>query len=766
MATEYGEILSMSNKYTARAYCPAGRTNFIITFRHPLKMDRGKPGRKVAKGLGTDNAEVAAKLEEQLNELLSRTELHSLAKRAEASRTFDDQVVSLFYEDLDPTPLNHRRLREELMSLPNRFDGYERTLLLGITGAGKTTLLRRLIGCESERERFPSTSVNRTTTCDIEVITDDADEYSAVVTFLSRHQTQQEVIESLSAAVLKAIENAPDSEVAKEFLEQSDQRFRLKYLLGAAPAESDDGDGFDVFSLDTPSAPEARGDATGSTLVAEVVQKLRKIAEDARTEVEAVLGSITDLNGDERDYALDEMQQIAEQTDDFLDLTSELMTEIASRFTEVDEGTYTKDSTAWPGAWSLTMAAKDRAAFLQVIRWFSGTAKDQWGRLLTPLVTGIRVRGPFRPFWSPMSEEYRHVFIDTEGLLHAKTTTEVPSELTSLFKDVDTVLLVESAKNALHSPAAGKVFEAISSTGYTNKFALLFSHMDMVSGENITTPASKKEHVFGGARNVLDNQVARNISRDAARALGAHLESNTFYFAYMDPARYPAADKAKIDTFESRLGQDLHKLTKHLTTRSQPVLPPIRPQYSFESLGLAVREASVQFQEIWEARLGYRRVESVTAAPWQSVKAMSRRYAEGWFDGYWLRPIDTLLSVTRNVLTRFLEAPLQWEGKRATDEEHAAVIDRLKQLVNERLTEISRRRLWQTPNPEWQHAYGLSGNGSTFVRRQKVRDIFQHHVPVPEAVSDRWAQEWVDEVKGVLVHAIRAIEEEQSAVTK
>jgi hypothetical protein len=69
---------------------------------------------------------------------------------------------------------------------------------------------------------------------------------------------------------------------------------------------------------------------------------------------------------------------------------------------------------------------------------FAGTSKEDWGSLLTPLVTGVCVRGPFRPFWVPNEEKYRHVYIDTEGLLHAKTTTDVPSELTSRFKDVDT----------------------------------------------------------------------------------------------------------------------------------------------------------------------------------------------------------------------------------------------------------------------------------------------------------------------------------------
>lgn len=456
------------------------------------------------------------------------------------------------------------------------------------------------------------------------------------------------------------------------------------------------------------------------------------------------------------------MQQVAEQSDAFLDLVGEVMEEIGERFAAVSVGTFAKSPTGWPDAWTITLPAARRGEFLDAVRWFSGTSKESWGRLLTPLVTGIRVQGPFRPAWVPEGADYRHVFVDTEGLLHAKTTTEVPSELTSLFKDVDTILLVESALNALHSPSAGKVFEAVASTGYTSKFALLFTHMDMVTGDNLTTAAYKREHVFGGARNVLDNQVARNVSRDAARLLAEHLASNTFYFAYLDPNRYPAANKPQVERFEAHLGRDLWRLCQHLGARTAPrALEPALPAYSFESLGLAVREASLSFQEVWEARLGYRRLENVSTAPWQSVKAMSRRYAEGWFDGYWLRPIDTLLSITRNVLTRFLETPLRWDGTPVTDEQKAAIVDRLKQVVNETLTDLSKTRLWRMPQPDWQRAYGLSGSGSTYVRRQRVRDIFQHQVPVPESVSDRWAQQWVDEIKRVLNQAIDTVRAEQ-----
>jgi hypothetical protein len=144
---------------------------------------------------------------------------------------------------------------------------------------------------------------------------------------------------------------------------------------------------------------------------------------------------------------------------------------------------------------------------------------------------------------------------------------------------------------------------------------------------------------------------------------------------------------------------------------------------------------------------------------------MTRRYAEGWFyDRYWLRPIDTLLSITRNVLTRFLDSPLKWEGRGVTESEKTGVINRLKQIVNESLTELSQARLWRVPQPHWQRAYGLSGGGSTRVRRQQVRDIFQHHVPIPESVSDPWAQEWIEEVKKVIAQAIEVLRSEHNAM--
>jgi hypothetical protein len=263
---------------------------------------------------------------------------------------------------------------------------------------------------------------------------------------------------------------------------------------------------------------------------------------------------------------------------------------------------------------------------------------------------------------------------------------------------------------------------------------------------------------------LIENEVSRNVSRDAAQQLAVHLERSTFYLGYLDPKKYPESwdDECKA-AFHESLGADLWSMSEHLVERANPQqLRPSVPQYSFESLGLAVREASVAFQEVWEARLGYKRVEGISAAAWQSIKAMSRRHAEGWFDGYWLRPIDTLISLTRNVLTRFLESPLKWlpEQKKITDEQKAAIVDRLKQLVNEELTDLSKRRLWEQPQTRWQGAYEPSGAGSTFLRKQRVHELFVHQVPIPQSISDRDAQAWVEEVKQVLIRALESLQAE------
>jgi len=749
--------------YTAAAKRNPGRKGYVITFRHPLKTEDGKPGKKVFKGLGTDNEVAAKEMEAKMNALLAREDLHSVGSREAATREFGEAIADIFYGDLNPLATSHRVLREQLLPLPPMgFGKAVCTLILGNSGVGKTTLLRRLIGCDAESDRFPATSTNRTTTCEIEIITG-REGFAAAVTFLTRHQTQQEVIEALSNALLKAIEGKPDDAVMKDLLDDTDQRFRLKYTLGGWQLSAAKSSG----SLSFGGVAKRRIENTppeSSPFLKATITAIRQVGAAARLEIEEILGALDTLNEDERSYALDEMQRTAEASEGFQDLVSEIMEEVETRFERLPAGKFRKSPTGWPEAWTLSLLGTKRDEFLKAVRWFCSNTKEEWGELLTPLVTGIRVSGPFRPDWVPVDESYEHVYVDTQGLDHEKPSTELSSETTSMFAKVHNILFVESGKDSLKSHSARKVMEAIAGAGYTTNLTVALTHMDLVEGDDIPTEEDRKEKAFSGLRSLVENEVSRNVSREAARQLATHLESSTFYLGFLDPKKYPSSwdDEDKAD-LEASLGGDLWSMVDHLAQRASPKqLQPSVPRYSFESLGLAVREASVAFREVWDARLGYKRVEGISPAAWQSIKAMARRHAEGWFDGYWLRPVDTLITLTRNVLTRFLECPLGWEPatKRITDEEKVAIIDRLKNLVNEELTGLSRTRLWELPQRQWQGAYEPSGTGSTLLRSQRVHELFTHQVPIPQSISDRNAQQWVEEVKKVLQRSLNSLEAE------
>lgn len=46
------------------------------------------------------------------------------------------------------------------------------------------------------------------------------------------------------------------------------------------------------------------------------------------------------------------------------------------------------------------------------------------------------------------------------------------------------------------------------------------------------------------------------------------------------------------------------------------------------------------------------------------------------------------------------------------------------------------------------------------MRRQRVHELFVHQVPIPQSISDREAQAWVEDVKQVLVRALDSLQGE------
>lgn len=753
---EHREI-AMAHTYTATAKQNPGRQAWLVEFRHPLRLDaNSKPGKKTRKGLGTSDPERAQLLVSQLNDLLANDALWSIGARAEAEKIYEPEVLEIFYGEIEPRSTDARPLRDKLLPLPKQEDGYAKTALIGVPGAGKTTLVRQLIGTHPESERFPSTSVNRTTTFPTEIVLHPG-HYEAVVTFMSEHETRFEVEECASAAIVDAVDGDQDL-VSRTFLEKSDMRFRLKYLLGNLDVAEVEVDPYDddveeedeaASSDDYTNVSEAEAHRNAA-VVHGYVDRIFTIAKKYRSVVEREYGPLDTMSPADRGAALDLIEEQADNSDEFIELVSDVLDELRVKFDlPANVGRFEKTKTGWPKAWTLKANADDRAAFLRVVRYFSGISVKSWGKLLTPLVNGMRVQGPFQPAWA--QEEPRLVLMDTEGLGHKATSSaDLPDQTVALLHEADVILLVDSAKNGMTNYAAGKALESVVNAGLTRKLAVVFTHMDAVKGDNLKGRA-KLDHVFLGLRNVIDNQLTKNVSSEAARYLLDRLEGHTFYVGRIDQAEAKGA------------GPELKRLLGHLMAEQKPLLKPVAfPRYSSAHLILVIQEAARDFRRQWQGLLGIAPDAVFKPRHWQTIKALTRRYAENWGENFELRPSANLRAALETAVSRFLENPISWSGD-PTPEQKRDAIERLKTAVTMRLPDLTRKRLREQPQPSWYDAWVPRGTGSTTTRRIRIEGIYERWVPIPDARGDESVVEFMEEVERLVNAALEEFEAEVRA---
>ena len=152
--------------------------------------------------------------------------------------------------------------------------------------------------------------------------------------------------------------------------------------------------------------------------------------------------------------------------------------------------------------------------------------------LLTPLVNGVRVAGPF---FSGSNGRRPLVLCDTVGFGHyANTASDLHEAYTELCDRVDCILVVESAKTSFSSNSLHQVLEATVTTGHGKKLAVAFTHMDALKGDDVQGDADLQEKALLGLRGAIDQHVAKKLAREAARQLMAHVKDNLFYFTCLN----------------------------------------------------------------------------------------------------------------------------------------------------------------------------------------------------------------------------------------
>lgn len=748
-------------RYSASLSQTQGRSGYSIIFRHPIRRDAvtGKRGVRVRRGLGTRDETEAERLRDELNALLGDQTYHDPAARAEAERRFDSRVVDIFFDKMVPEDTDFAALREAVIALPESGpDGYRRALFLGTTGAGKTTLVRQLIGTDPVKERFPSTSTAKTTIHDTEIVLAEGD-WRAVVTFASSDEVREYLNECISGAVLAAAKGADDAEVLRRLLNHVSQRFRFSYVLGNGPATAlriadfdDDEDESeseaDPFSVDEGDVIDV---ANTAELLGRTVEKLRELARRIGDSLRAEL----DVRGepDERvaeELFEEELDNLLRDGEEFHQVADVLMEEIEKRFDLLPPGKVQKTRQGWPLAWNGHWPVEKRAEFLRAISRFSSNYAPLFGRLLTPLVNGVRVAGPFTPAWNA-GEVPKLVLLDGEGLGHTpKSSSAVSTAVSRRIDSADAVLLVDSATQPMQAAPLAAMREVVT-TGNARKLIIAFTHFDEVKGDNLPSAAMKVQHVLASAENVLA-AFGEELGTYAERALRQRLERARFFFANIHEPLSDATASGRRTI--SQLGKLLDAID---TVIERPEPAEARAVYDRMNLVLAIHAAAEAFHEAWRPRLGLAFKAGFAKEHWTRVRALSRRLATGWADEYdTLRPIADLRKELVERIYVFVQNPLRWDGPEPTDDQKQACFDAFADNLGRRLLEVCTRRVWHERAAQWQDAFDKHGTGSTFVRARIIGDdIYEPAAPVPDVTPSPDRNQFLREIIAEVEKAAR-----------
>lgn len=742
--------------YTASLSTTLGRQGFAVSFRHPLKLDsKGKPGLKMRRGLGTDDKVKAESLVAQLNQLLQDEAWWTIAKLQKAQQTFDSRIVDAFYDGIQAGMVDSFVTRNSIIPLPGKEQGYARALFVGTTGAGKTSLLRHLIGSDPDLDRFPSTSTAKTTVSDIEVIPAEG-EYRAVVTFFSETVIQANIEDCILNACAAVWDKLPEDKVADRFLHHPDQRFRLSYLLGSwrknLPVEpaADEWDfgGNDNVTMTAVSSDETMSTADVEVLQTQLVDYVSRITKLAVAKSKVISDELSldshMTTAEDREAALELFQEELFLDEQFNQIVHDVIDEARRRFDFLSDGElkYRSPSSKWPLMW--TYSTNDRTEFLKQVRWFSSNFAPSFGKLLTPLVDGIRVMGPLFPTFS--DHQAKVVLLDGQGLGHTPdSSTSVTTRITSRFAEVDVILLVDNAEQPIQA-AAQSVLRAVASSGNYSKLLIAFTHFDQVKGLNLPTFAEKRAHVLASVHNYLAKLKAV-LSTPIVAAMERTIDNQSFMLGALDgpSTKLPLGVRAQLN--------QLIELTEN-SVEPLPV-PDAKPHYNASGLGFAVQRAADSFQKTWLARLGLAAGATLPAEHWSRIKALSRAISNETSVEYdSLRPVADLVGHITEEVTNFLDNPIGWSRAPNDTDEVQQAIAPIRRLVFDRLHQLVLRRLIDEHLQEWRDSFGQKGKGSAVRRAIGIRGIYECAAPVPGTVNTTPALELLREVHELVRNAV------------
>ena len=415
--------------------------------------------------------------------------------------------------------------------------------------------------------------------------------------------------------------------------------------------------------------------------------------------------------------------EINEYDDDKLsDLTDSILENIKKRFEILNESETKKEKFGWPIHWKLE--TDDRHEFLNKIKFFSGNSSQMFGKLLTPLVSGMRVQGPFKPDY--IDNIPKLVIFDGEGLGHIPdTASSVSSSVIEKFEFSDAIILVDNAQNPMQA-APYAVIKAVAISGNYKKLALCFTHFEAVKGDNIPEVEDRMEHVFSSVDNILDN-LENNLEYEVKKFLINHFIDSSYYLSDLDQFY---SEETRFDSNKEGIKRLINVM--ELSSTHIQLNDEISLTYEIYPLLYKIQNAAKKFHHIWDGYLFG--TSEIQKAHFAKIKALSRRLGHGWENEYKeLKPIANFWDSFNSQISSYLNSPVKIKPSNPYEVDIQNKIDVLKQMVSNEIYKYAIERIKNDMIANWQESYdNYFGKGSAARRADRIKTIYDDTVPIPE----------------------------------
>lgn len=693
-------------KYTARLTNNSIGTSFSIEFRHPMLLDNnGKPGKKVRKGLGT-NLELAQHVVNDVNKLLANNYFWSLECYEKAQNEYHFKAVEIFYGPMEYELIESSyEQREKIIMIPL---SNPKVMLLGATGVGKTSIIRQLIGTEPDEISFPAVSASRTTTCDTEYIFATGD-WEAVVTFLSKVEVIQLVSECIFEALKKAIKGSSEKDVAAALLIHPEQRFRLSYLLGQ----------YKIPKIENKKADDLPDYENNLNELQLIIKEIYTLASEIQEKV-----VIDETLSEDETLAIYE-EWLNKSSELYTKLKDIIIEKLKSKFEVINEGVLFKDNTGWPIYWSHSSSEKNN--IFKFLKFFAGNDGFYFGKLLAPLVNGVRIKGPLKPSWWKHDEIPNLVIIDQEGLGHdSNVTTSLPLKITQKFDEVDAILVVDDASQPMLDIAKVSLREC-ALRGQINKIYMTYTKFDRVEGANLLDDEDKEEHVLqiqNGAMEAMKE--AFKLDSMMVQLLQQRLSENTYLLPYVQ--QIPNTNPI----FTANIFKLITDIENKFKDKQESIKISAFPVYDYNRLILVIADAERVFMNKWLGLLGIHTTE-YAKQHWSRIKALSNRFAmvPGRVEYSDLTPVSDLANFIMQILNEFIYNPKEWT-KNISEIDKNKILQELSASIASNLNKELFNIFKLKYQSDWNNAYKLRGTGSTFKRASEIRSIYEQIIPRPQ----------------------------------